>query len=79
MNSTLSSQWQQTQLVELGGGWYQLCHIPSKSLGSTIARLFALNAKRISVPDPCTVKFSAGSSSELVQRLKEKFPVSNEK
>jgi hypothetical protein len=78
MNSTLSTQWQETQLAELGGGWYQLCNVPPKALGNTIARLFALKAKRISVPDPCTLKFSAGPSSELVQRLKEKFPVANE-
>jgi hypothetical protein len=71
---TLPELWQQTRLTELGKGWYKLSGIPPKSLGSTIAKLFELEAKRISIPDPSTVQFSVSANSELVRRLKAKFP-----
>jgi hypothetical protein len=74
MIATLPVQWQQTQLIELGGGWWQLTNIPTKELGFVVARLIELKAKRISVPTPTTLQFSVGTASELVKRLKAKFP-----
>jgi hypothetical protein len=71
MIATLPVQWQQTQLFELGGGWWQLTQIPTKELGFVVARLIELKAKRISVPNLSTLQFS---SAALIQRLQAKFP-----